>query len=96
MNINTKNTIYYTLFFAATVVAGFLMYKKYVHGPNNASKQEQVLYIIEFSGGKGDYSSLIPLDDAYISAWYEALRNKLPSFTISGKTFTTQTGKQIG
>lgn len=101
MTTDTKHTIFYTLLFAG-VVAGLYFGYKWAKGQGGGNtsgasgtptKEDMVMYIVSFSGGQGSYTALYTLDDAYIAAWYNAVKNKQSTFTIGGGKFDSVSGK---
>jgi len=78
-------------------LGGLLMYKAFKpEDSSSSSKEDKVKTILKESGGHGSYDFLITLHDDYIDSWYKSVKSKKSSFDSGGKTFSSETGKQIG
>lgn len=95
MKIGTKILIA-TCALGVLAVGGLLLYNIVPQIlPSSLSKEDKVKTILKDSGGHGSYDFLITLHDDYIDSWYKSVKSKKSSFESGGKTFSSETGKQI-
>ena len=99
MTDNTKKTIKYSVIFAILVAGGYFAYTKLVPSSSasntTVSKEDMVASILSNSGGTGDYNFIMSLDPAFVSDWYNAVKNNKPTFKSGTGTFNTVSGTAV-
>jgi len=93
MTTKGKQTVFYIILFSALGVGGYFVYQSLSKKDNGGSLSDMALYIVQHTNE--EYSFLITLDPAYISAWYNALNRNKNYFTLNNKYFDSSTGKEI-
>jgi len=96
MDKGKKETLKWIAIFGviALGVGGYFIYENNKNG-TAVSKSNMVNYILDNSGGTGNYQGLMGLDSGYIGAWYNALMADKTTFTAGTGTFSTTTGTAV-
>ncbi len=98
---DSGSVILWTLGLLGVVVGGYFLVTKVIAPQKSSekngalSKEDEVVGILSSSGGQGCYNFLMSLDNNYIGSWYNAVKNRQPTFISGGGKFSTVTGKAV-